>query len=100
MKSANEIYRLYTTLSGLRKQALENLYKAENDYSLVCRWYEGLDTETYCAIEVEAEAVFNEAEHNKNEAEWKLRKLEEAVTHAERLYKVLEDLEDAEVGLI
>lgn len=100
MKSANEIYRLYTTLSNLKKQALENLYKAEDDYSLICRWYEGLDEETYLAIEDEAEALFNGIEHNKNEAEWKLRELEEAVVHAERLYKVLEDLEDAEAGLI
>lgn len=100
MKSANEIYRLYTTLCGLKKQAFENLCKAEDDYSLVCRWYEGLDEETYFFIEDLAEALFSEAEHNKNEADWKLRKLEHAVAHAERLYKVLEDLEDAEAGLI
>jgi hypothetical protein len=100
MKSANEIYRLYTTLSGLKKQALENLYRAEDDYSLVSRWYEGLDEETYFAIEDKAEALFNEVEHKKNEAEWKLRKLEDAVAHAERLYEALEDLEDAEAGLI
>lgn len=100
MKSANEIYQLYTTLSTLKKQALENLYKAEEDYSFICRWYEGLDTETYFAIEDKAEALFDRTEHKKYEAEWKLRKLEEAVAHAEHLYRVLEDLEDAEAGLI
>ena len=100
MKSANEIYRLYTALSGLKKQALKNLHKAEDDYSLVSRWYEGLDVETYSCIEEDAEALFSKTAHKKYEAEWRLCKLEEAVAHAECLYKALEDLEDAESGLI